>query len=375
MIQHQIGAELKRKNRNDIYRFLHSHGCASRQLITRELELSLPTVTQNLSELMEEDLVIEKGSFGNTGGRRAKGYSVNPQARFAIGIDINKTRFSAVILDIAGNIHGTIREYIDFNDSDEYYKYVAERVNALISKSNVNKEKILGVGIATQAIIAADKRTVSYGEVLGITGNNVDTIGRYIDYPKQLLHDSDMAAFAELWFNPESKGSLYLSLSTNLGGAYIGDGNNCHSGRFGLARLEHMTLVPNGKKCYCGQNGCADVYCSSGALTGLVPDGRLQSFFDALDNGDEEISEAWDKYLNMLSIVINNARLMFDDNVILGGYLAEHIDKHLKELQKRTYKLNSFDKNADYIQLCRQKVEPVCVGAALQFIEAFISSI
>ena len=375
MKEYGIGTELKKKNRNCVYRLIHKLRCIPKQRIVSELGLSLPTVTQNLGELMEEGLLCESGSFGNTGGRRARGYDIVPTAKVAVGVDINMKHYSVVVLDLLGQQLAHSREFTRFQNSDAYYEAVGKTVEHVIQASGVSPDSILGVGIAIQGIVNADNTAVSYGKIQGITGESVDRIGKYIRYPKKLFHDSDMAAYAEFWYSQSAEEAVYLSLSTNLGGAIIQAQPNNHVGAYGKARIEHMTIVPGGRPCYCGQLGCADAYCSTSVLTSIIPDGHLSSFFKALKAGEPEASAAWEEYLDMLAIVINNARIMYDCDIVLGGYMGEYLEEYLDALKRRVYSRNSFDNTMDYIQLCRVRSEPVCVGAALQYIEEFISSI
>lgn len=375
MGEHNLGAELKQKNRNNIYRLLLQEGCVSKQRITRELGLSLPTVTQNLTELTERGLICEQGSFGNTGGRRAKGYAAVSDARIAVGVDLNKHHFSVVLLDLKGNIVARLKEYRDFEKCDSYYRHIADIIYALISENGIADERILGVGLAVQGIIAPDGKSVSYGSVLGITGLELAELGKYIKYPKELFHDSDMAAQAEFWASPENKNAVYISLSTNLGGALIGALPVAADNSYGLARIEHMTLVTDGRPCYCGQNGCADAYCSTSVLTDATPNGRLETFFELLEKRNEAALVVWDEYIHCLAVLINNTRMMFDSPVILGGYLAEFLSDYLEELKQLSYARNSFDHECDYIQLSKITTDPISVGAALQFVNAFIASI
>ena len=369
-----LSANLKQLNRNRVYRLIRQEGCVSKQTITRELGLSLPTVTQNIVELMERGLVCEQGFFGNTGGRRAKGYAVNAEAKIAVGVDMNKRHFSVAALNLQGKVIAKTRKYRDFEDSDSYYQAVASAVENLIADLQISGETILGVGLAVQGIVTPDRRKVIYGNVLGITGLTIDRAGKFIPYPKGLFHDSDMAAYAEYRAREGHIRAVYISLSTNLGGAFI-DGGRSEQGPFGMARIEHMTLVPDGRRCYCGKKGCADAYCSTYLLTDATPDNRLNTFFRLLEEGDPDIRAVWDKYTHDLAIMINNTRMMFDCPVILGGYLAEYLDQHLGEIKTLAYGRNSFDSSGDYLELSRILEEPIAVGAALQFIDAFIEEI
>lgn len=60
--------EVKKKNRNDVFRYICKNGTVSNPDIAYGLKLSLPTATQITRELIERGLVEEKGEMGSTGG-------------------------------------------------------------------------------------------------------------------------------------------------------------------------------------------------------------------------------------------------------------------------------------------------------------------
>lgn len=64
--------EVKRKNRNRIYRYVRKCKVVSNPDIAYELKLSLPTVTQNTKELIEMGLITERGELESTGEERQR---------------------------------------------------------------------------------------------------------------------------------------------------------------------------------------------------------------------------------------------------------------------------------------------------------------
>ena len=69
--------EVKKKNRNDVFRYICRNGMVSNPDISYELKLSLPTATQITKELIGRGLVEEKGEMESTGGRKAKALAVS----------------------------------------------------------------------------------------------------------------------------------------------------------------------------------------------------------------------------------------------------------------------------------------------------------
>lgn len=71
MKDHKITAmKIKRKNQNLIFRCLRKLGTVSNPDLAYELNLSLPTVTQNTRELIRKCLVKETGEMEAAGGKK-----------------------------------------------------------------------------------------------------------------------------------------------------------------------------------------------------------------------------------------------------------------------------------------------------------------
>ena len=374
MEKRTAGIEIKQKNRTSIFQLLRNHEGLSRQDIVSSLHLSLPTVTQNLTELMEEGLVVECGSIGNTGGRRARSYTANRYARTAIGLDITKNHISVAAVDMKGELIAHQRVRYSFARTDEYARKLADMVEWVIGESLIDRESILGVGIGVPGLVSEDHERVTYGETLNFTGAEKEEFTKYIPYPAALYHDVYAACFAETWKDKDVRNIFYMMINSSLGGAiYINNqlysGDTTRSGEIG-----HIPLVPNGRRCYCGKLGCVDAYCSTSLLSSLT-DGNLGAFFALLDQGDAKAREVWDEYLGHLATAVNVVRMMLDCDVILGGYIGEFIDAYVDELRDLVAEKNPFDENSDYLLPCKCKTAAVATGAALDYISTFINRI
>ena len=84
-----------------LYRYLYENKeFCTRQILAKQCRISLPTLFQNLSELMDEGLVRYSGQEKCTGGRKALGLEVSSDARFAMGVSAlgNSLRIAAADL-------------------------------------------------------------------------------------------------------------------------------------------------------------------------------------------------------------------------------------------------------------------------------------
>lgn len=366
-------AEIRMKNRSGIYRLLLEGGARSRQDIVAGLRLSLPTVTQNLAELQREGLAAEAGSVGNTGGRRAKTYSAVMDARIALGLDVTRNHITAVAVDLSGTVIGKLRVREPFSKTDGYYRRLGEVVGELAAGTRIDPKRILGVGIGVPGLITPDNERVFYGKILNFTGTTRAEFSRYIPFRTALYNDANAAGFAEAWVGG-IRNAFYIMLSNNVGGAvYLGDrqyfGENTKSGEVG-----HMTIVPGGRPCYCGQRGCVDSYCAATVLSDAA-DGDLGAFFAGLNSGNDSFRTLWDEYLLHLADTVNSLRMLFDCSIILGGYVGGYIEPYLGDLRRLAAERNPFEDNADYLIPCRWKTESIAAGAALNYISGFILSV
>ena len=108
-----------------IYQHIRAHGPVSKQDIVVALQLSLPTVTQNLEYLKEHGLIDDSQQIKNTGGRNATAYTYIKDAKQAMGVYISAHHMNVVALDLAGGVLGQMRRRVKFNlDDDAYLKEI-----------------------------------------------------------------------------------------------------------------------------------------------------------------------------------------------------------------------------------------------------------
>lgn len=369
-----VNSEIKKINRSRIYQLLRQKGELTRQDILLNLRLSLPTVTKNLLQMEEEGIIASSGYVGNTGGRRAKTYSVVNNARIAIGLDITRNHITVVAVNLSGSVINRIRIRYKFELSESYYKKLGSLVEEIISMCQLDKDKILGVGIAVPGLITEDKQTVFYGKILNFTGVTCKELSQFIPLNCDFYNDANAAGFAEIWAYKDMKNVFYLMLSNNVGGSLLINnqvytGENIRSGEVG-----HITIVPEGQSCYCGQKGCVDPYCAATVLSDIT-DGNLEQYFKLLNNKDSQAVKLWEKYLYYLAITVNNLRMLFDCKIILGGYVGAFMDDYIDDFKIYVASRNTFENSADFLHVCRYKTEAIAAGAALHYIDAFISNI
>ena len=363
--------EVKRKNRNDVFRYICKNAMASNPDISYALKMSLPTATQITKELIEEGLVEEKGALESTGGRRAKAPAVSENAGKAVGLDITKNHISLVLTDLTGEILKYARIFLPYMAGDEYYQEVNDKLETFLSESGYGGQPILGIGISFPGIIDLDRELVADSHILGVKSLPFVSVSRFFRYPCHFLNDANAGAYAEGIQSESMERFFYLSLSNTVGGA-VYSSNRLEQGKnFRCGEVGHMTIVPDGESCYCGKQGCMDAYCCAKCLS----DGKLEDFFERLQKGEQEAVRLWDRYTTYLAIAVNNIHMVLDCDIVLGGYVGSYMGEHIQDIRDKVSERNTFAEGSSFVKSCRHKTGAAALGASLKIIELFMEQV
>lgn len=365
--------DVKRRNRTNTLRCILSCERISQMELSQQLALSWPTILQNVKELVELGLVQEVGQYQSTGGRKAKAYAPVRDARLAIGLDLTGNHVSVVLVDLSGQVVRYQRKSRPFSLDDAYLQGLGELVQGVMG-GECASETLLGIGISLPGIVDSEAGLLRYSHILDLRDVPLDMLSRHISYPCGFINDANAAGFAEIYGTSTAGNLVYLSLSNSVGGAILAGGspymgNHLRAGEFG-----HNTLVPGGRRCYCGKEGCLDAYCSARVLSDKAA-GNLAGFFDGLREGDGEKQAVWREYLEYLAIAVNNLHMSFDCDVIVGGYVGAFLEEFGGPFRPLLEARNTFQPESSYFKYCRYRLEASAVGAALTQVERFLQTL
>ena len=363
----------RRKTRADIYRYIyHTQAFRSKQTIAHDLELSLPTVYQHLKELMSAGLIHYSGEGQSTGGRKAMGLDIVRDARVAVGVSISKNHLRMLLADLRLQELG-YREtkLMVYTSLSELEGLLLQELEQLLK--GVERDRILGVGIALPGIISQDDRRLIFAPVLGLEDLSLEGLTKNIPYPVRVENDGSCGGYAEWFLRRDRRNLAYLSLENGVGGAVMVDGapyegDRRHSGEFG-----HICVEPGGRLCSCGKRGCLEAYCTTRRIQkdlGI----SLEEFFAGVEEHNPEYEALWEDILRHIAVGVNNIRMVLDSEVILGGILSEFLPPYMERLKRYVEEDNPFAP-VDCLHLSALRKHTVALGAALGFIVDFLENL
>ncbi|HUS86705.1 MAG TPA: ROK family protein [Bacteroidales bacterium] len=180
-------------------------------------------------------------------------------------------------------------------------------------------------------------------------------VEKKLDLPVVLTNDANAAALGEMKFGAAKgmKDFIILTLGTGLGSGIVIDGRVLY-GHTGLAgEYGHVIMVPGGRDCGCGRQGCLETYVSATGIVRtvqwLLSESKEESALrkihpaeltsrqisDAALKGDHIALEAFDYTAEMLAQAIANAAVFSSPEAIfLFGGLANAGDLLFEPLKK-----------------------------------------
>lgn len=373
--QKLTNTDVKKLNKNRIFRLIYNSDKISRQEIADRLGLSLPTVNQNLKMLMEDGLIEYVGNFTSTGGRRAQAITIINNARKAISVNIKADYINVDVVGLKGQIIYSMYVKAHFNKSSVYIEKLTDAVRHAADYVGADADDILGVGITVPGILDDEKQILISAPPLKAKNYDFTKLISAIDYPVVVMNDARAEAYADHWFNGKPQDEkIYIMLGEGVGGAYINasairNGVHNRGGEFG-----HMVIHPGGKQCLCGKKGCLEAYVSEKVLSSEL-NTSLEDFFAQAEKGKPDYVDMLEEYIDNLALGINNIYTMMDCDIVLGGTVAPYIKRYEDRIRERLIEDYSFDTDADYLKISDGGGRKSGLGAALSFVARFIDGV
>jgi N-acetylglucosamine repressor len=333
------GRLMQRANRALVLNLVRAQPALSRASIARQTHLSPAAVSGIVDHLVREGWVREVGAVvTGTVGRRPLRLAFVPEARLALGIDLDVREISAALVDLGGAARAVHRVAVPAG-ADPAAVLALAAVLARQTAKEAPAERLLGVGMAVPGMVRWPEGVNLFSPNFGwrdvpVRAMMEDLLG------VSVLVDNEVRvlALAEHQYGAarEARTSVFLDAGSGVGGAVILDGQ-LYRGMHGAAgEVGHNTAEPRGPRCGCGNRGCLEVFASSIGLETRVRDalaaGRLSALAGkpeawtprglarAARDGDALARELLDHAAEYLGLAVANAVANWDPElVVLSG--------------------------------------------------------
>ncbi len=198
------------------------------------------------------------------GSRSAWRADIVDGTSLSIGIDIGGTKVAAGVVDEQGAIVERLQEPTPSHSPAAVEDAIVRAVHRLSSR-----HRVVAVGIGAAGWVDNAQSVVRFSPHLAWRSEPLKAkLAERIALPLLVDNDANAAAWAEYRFGAGRGSSVMvcITLGTGIGGGLVINGQ-LFRGTYGMAgEWGHMTKVPDGHWCECGNRGCWEQYASGNAL-------------------------------------------------------------------------------------------------------------
>ena len=356
--------------------------------LSKELDLSVPTVTKFINEMHDAGDINDYGKLETSGGRHPNLYGLNPEAGYFIGVDIQKFAVNIGLINFKGDM---VELEVDipykFENTEESLNELIKIIINFIKNVKIDKDKILNININISGRVSPEtgySHSIFNFEKLPLA----KILAQRIGYNVTVDNDTRAMAHGEYLQGcvKNEKNILFINISWGLGLSIIIDGKS-YTGKSGFAgEIGHVHTYDNQLICHCGKKGCLETEASGIALHRIllerIKNGEssilsekvkanetitLDEIIDAVRKEDvlciEIIEEIGQKLGQQIAGLIN---IFNPELVIIGGTLSltgDYITQPIKSAVRK-YSLNLVNKDTTIIN-SQLKDKAGIVGACM----------
>ncbi|MFA7140753.1 MAG: ROK family transcriptional regulator [Proteiniphilum sp.] len=356
--------------------------------LARELDLSVPTVTKFIGELIDQGLISEFGKIHTPGGRHPIVYGLNPTSAYFVGVDMSRHHLNIALMDFTGRIaDNEIGISYTYENTPESFDQLCGHIQKFIDRTGELKKKIYHINLNISGRVNPESG-YSYSSFYFSENPISEILTNKLNYNVSIDNDTRAMAYGEYMKGvvTNEKDVIFVNVSWGLGIGIIIDGKPYYgksgfSGEFG-----HFPIFDNEIICHCGKKGCLETEASglaihravierikngeSSILTQKVKDLNqltLTHIIEATNNEDplcieivEEVGYKLGRYIAGLINIFN------PELVVIGGQVAETEGFIMLPIRSsvRKYSLNLVNKDTQIIS-SKLKKKAGIIGACM----------
>ncbi|WP_112263395.1 ROK family transcriptional regulator [Lentzea terrae] len=315
--------EIRRHNRTALLRRLHVDGPSTRASLAVELGLNRSTIKALVDGLAEAGVVAERVPALRSGaGRPSLLVLPQPHAAVVVAIDVRVEQVAMAFVGLGGEIIGRDSWNLHHRTRDpgEVITHIVESARLMADDLGVTA---VGVGVSVPGVVRRSDGQVHEAPNLHWSGVALGKrLEAVLKLPVQVGNDAELGALAEHVRGAAQSSSdmVYISADVGVGGGVILSGQPLRGSGGYVGELGHMVVRPDGRRCYCGCDGCWETEVGEPALCralGLpedAPRGAVVAALRALDD-----PSVLDDFADWLALgLVNIVNVLGPELVVLG---------------------------------------------------------
>ncbi len=282
---------MKSLNKSIILNKIRINGPISRAQISKDTQLTPPTVGTIVKELIEQGLVKESTQGISQGGRKPTMLVINSTEFYIIGIDAGPKDIKFVLSDLSGKL--VDRQIIAIQaglSNEKFLTILKEGIYEMMDENHQHKEKIIGVGVAMHGVVDIETGTSLFAPNLHLRDIPIkQALEAEFEFVVKVENDARSMALGEAWFGDSVAldSMMTVNIGRGVGAGLIVNGKLYHGAYDIAGEIGHMTIDIHGQLCECGNHGCLQTFASGPALA--------ERALQALEQNEQSSLTQWTK--------------------------------------------------------------------------------
>ena len=236
--------------------------------LSKEIDLSVPTVTKFIGEMCEEGFINDYGKLETSGGRHPNLYGLNPESGYFVGVDIKQFAINIGLINFKGDmVELKMNIPYTFGNTIESLNKLCQLVLGFIKKLPIDKEKILNIAVNISGRVNPESG-YSYSIFYFEERPLAEILAEKLSYKVTIDNDTRAMTYGEYMVGGvnSEKNIIFVNISWGLGIGIIIDGK-VYTGKSGFSgEFGHVSTYDNEIICHCGKKGCLETEASGSAM-------------------------------------------------------------------------------------------------------------
>ncbi len=392
---------LKSHNMRAVLLMLLKHKHVSRVRLAKLTGLSTTTITNLVTDLLDQGVVAEEGTEQPARrrkvGRPRTALQLVPEARHAVGVHIGVSRVRVAVTDLyARPLSFLSLLHVDTKSPSEVLSETTSLIDQAIAQSGIDPQYVVGAGVGASGLVNPQTGVNVFAPNLEWRDVPIrDQLAKRLGLPVCVDNNVRAMALGEALFGAgqDVRASAFVYARIGVGAGFVLDGQLYRGGAAGAGEIGHVTIIPDGgDPCRCGNTGCLETLVSEPAIIRLAQELARQDkggilathlergegtiierVFEAARAGDAATLDMLNQRACYMGIALANlVNVLNPELIVLGGLYAQGQDLLLPAVEQ-AMRQRAFAKLGERVRLqpTRFGRQAGVVGAAALALNTF----
>ncbi len=388
--------DLRRRHRRVVLQSLYVDGRMSRLEMSQRSGLSAATVTNVVTDLLTEGIVVEAGSEESEGGRPRTILAINPAYGYFVGVDVGETRVCIELFDVTLRSLRTVKRPLTAADTHpaNVARHIAMGVDIILADAAIPAGEVVGIGVGVPGVVERAGSVLVHAPSWGWRAVPLlAMLDERITLPITLDNGAKAMAQAELWFGA-GRGVEDLAvvlIGSGIGAGIITQGALYRGATNGAGEWGHTTLALDGRLCRCGSHGCLEAYAGAAGIMASLrevsprspfilddddQEGVIMALVAAAGRGDPSAVGVLEETTHYLGAGIANLINLFNPRrVVIGGWVGQQIGPSILPRLREVVTRYALEQPLGVATVVAGQLGPdaVAMGAATLALDVFLT--